>query len=354
MQPAVFLMRKTAAIALALFALGATRGAAEPLPGLGADLSRTSVSGLSSGAYMAGQFQIAHSKLVIGAGIVAGGPYGCANSPGAAYIPFWPFILSLNLDRALRRCMEAGGWFGSVPEAKELVVQAETLASRGRIDPLADLKNDKIYVFSGASDKTVERPVVERAVELYEELGVPRASITFVKHEKAAHGFITEDAGLACGKEGEPFIEDCDYDQAKAILEAIYGQLKGAGNEASGHYLTFDQKPFVSDGAGMAEEGVAYIPSACSDGPACVVHVVFHGCKQERTRLGDTFIHESGYARWAANNRIIVLFPQVNASSANPNGCWDWWGYTGRRFLERDAPQMRAVTAMLNKLAETR
>jgi poly(3-hydroxybutyrate) depolymerase len=354
MHSAAVLMRKTAALALTLFALSAMPAASEPLPGLSADLSRTSVSGLSSGAYMAGQFEIAHSTLVIGAGIVAGGPYGCANSPGATYIPFWPLLLSLNLDRALHRCMEAGGWFGSVPEVRELATQAEALQARGRIDPLSDLKSDKIYIFSGASDKTIERPVVERAVELYEELGVPRASITFVKHEKAAHGFITDDAGLACGKEGEPFIEDCDYDQAKAILEAIYGQLKGVGSESSGRYLTFDQKPFISDGAGMAEEGVAYVPSACSEQSGCVVHVVFHGCKQERTRLGDTFIRESGYARWAANNRIIVLFPQIKATTANPNGCWDWWGYTGLRFLERDAPQMRAVTAMLNKLAEAR
>ena len=50
------------------------------LPALEAVTDRTSVSGISSGAYMAGQFQIAHSRLVVGAAIIAGGPYGCAES----------------------------------------------------------------------------------------------------------------------------------------------------------------------------------------------------------------------------------------------------------------------------------
>ena len=56
---------------------GAEAPPAPPLPTLAANISETSVSGISSGAYMAGQFQIAHSRIVAGAGIIAGGPYGC-------------------------------------------------------------------------------------------------------------------------------------------------------------------------------------------------------------------------------------------------------------------------------------
>ncbi|MEO1720674.1 MAG: hypothetical protein AAFR23_10680, partial [Pseudomonadota bacterium] len=37
------------------------------LPPLAADISQTSVSGISSGAYMAGQFQLAHGDIVVGA-----------------------------------------------------------------------------------------------------------------------------------------------------------------------------------------------------------------------------------------------------------------------------------------------
>ncbi len=50
------------------------------LPALHANIAETSVSGISAGAYMAGQFEIAHSEIVSGAAIIAGGPYGCAES----------------------------------------------------------------------------------------------------------------------------------------------------------------------------------------------------------------------------------------------------------------------------------
>jgi hypothetical protein len=340
------------ALAAALL-LGGRAGHTEPLPALGADETRTSVSGLSSGAYMAGQFEVAYSGLVIGAGIVAGGPFGCANTPGMSYVPFW-WVLGMNLNRALSRCMDDGGVLSDVPAAEGLAEQAKALAERGLIDDLAGLKADRIYMFSSSRDETVESQVVERAEELYEVLGVPKANIAFVRNDKAAHAFITETEGQACGTAGDPFINDCDYDQAKAILETIYGALRGPGDAANGRYLTFDQQPFSSgsSGSGLADEGVAYIPRACRDQPGCAVHVVFHGCKQGREKLDDAFIKASGFARWAAANRIVLLFPQVVASSGNPNGCWDWWGYTGRRFLERDAPQMLGVRRMIARLAE--
>ena len=262
-------LRAAGALAFGLLAALRVSAAADPLPALAADQSRVSVSGLSSGGYMAGQFQIAYSKLVTGAGIVAGGPYGCAQTPGASVIPFWPVVLGLNLDRAQKRCMKDGGWFSDVPPAGLLADQVTALADKERIDPVADVKTDRIYVFSGAKDTTVQREVVERTVELYEALGVPRGRITFIKHETAAHAFITDDKGLACGVAGEPFIEDCDYDQAKAILETIYGPMRPANSGAGGQFLTFDQGPYLSDGrAGMAEEGVAYVPKAAAARPA--------------------------------------------------------------------------------------
>src|SRR5580698_10544698 len=51
---------------------------AAPLRGYGADATQTSVSGLSSGAFMAAQFDVAWSKHLVGAGIVAGGAFYCA------------------------------------------------------------------------------------------------------------------------------------------------------------------------------------------------------------------------------------------------------------------------------------
>jgi poly(3-hydroxybutyrate) depolymerase len=82
------------------------------------------------------------------------------------------------------------------------------------------------------------------------------------------------------------------------------------------------------------------------------VHVAFHGCEQNRAAIGDAFIRGSGFARWADANRLIVLFPQTKRSTVNPKACWDWWGYTGLNYRERSAPQIAAVRAMLDRLAQ--
>ena len=66
--------------------------------------TQTSVSGISSGAYMAGQFEIAHSRDVVGAAIIAGGPYGCSESLFADVIP-GPGTALLNLTKAINGCM---------------------------------------------------------------------------------------------------------------------------------------------------------------------------------------------------------------------------------------------------------
>ena len=67
-----------------------------------------------------------------------------------------------------------------------------------------------------------------------------------------------------------------------------------------------------------------------------------------------TFIEGSGFARWADTNRLVILFPQVEASVLNPKACWDWWGYTGKNFLTKDAPQIAALWRMVERLASGR
>ena len=58
-----------------------------PLPGL--DRTAITVSGLSSGGFFAHQFHVAFSSLVKGAGILAGGPYGCVESIRNPWVHLW-------------------------------------------------------------------------------------------------------------------------------------------------------------------------------------------------------------------------------------------------------------------------
>ena len=52
----------------------------ESLGSYNVDISQSSVSGLSAGAFMADQFFVAFSDDVLGVGIFAGGPYNCSRA----------------------------------------------------------------------------------------------------------------------------------------------------------------------------------------------------------------------------------------------------------------------------------
>jgi poly(3-hydroxybutyrate) depolymerase len=346
--------RAPVAIAAAVFLAAcmlppAPARAAEALPKLGADLAQSSVSGLSSGAYMAGQIQVAHAKDIVGAGIVAGGPYACAESASSRIFPFWPAAVAQNASKALYQCMKTD-W--GEPDPVELAKRANELADDGAIDPIAGLTADNVYLYSGNSDQTVTLPVVKAAKRFYEAAGVEASNMTLVEGD-GGHAFITEQGGAACGISKAPYVSNCGYNQAKAILAWIYGPLAEASPEPKGRFIVFDQTAFAPSGAELADEGVVYVPPACAEEPGCRVHVALHGCEQSRevAEIGDTFIRESGFAQVADQNRIVVLFPQVRAGAVNPHGCWDWWGYTGLDYLGKDAPQIKAIWSMVEQLA---
>jgi poly(3-hydroxybutyrate) depolymerase len=357
------LMRRVTARALAVAALAlatlspcrAEDDKLATLPQLAADIAQTSVSGISSGAYMAGQFQVAHSKIVIGAAIIAGGPYGCAESAFADIMP-GPGATILNLSKAVNGCMLNALALWGVPDVDQLVRKTGKLAEAGRIDPIADLEKDRIYLFSGTNDRTVVPAIVTAAFDYYKRMGVPASNITYVSDMPAGHAFVTEADGLACENTGNPYVVDCDYDQAGSVLKQIYGDLGPRSASPAGSFTEFDQRPFFEGegNTGMEPRGVVYAAPSCVKGETCRVHIAYHGCGQNRSATGEAFIKESGYANWADANRLIILFPQASVSPVNPQGCWDWWGYTGANYLTRDAAQIRIVYKMLETLAKPR
>jgi poly(3-hydroxybutyrate) depolymerase len=339
----IALLATLASVSVAGFAQGV------PLPAVGANLEATSVSGLSSGAFMASQFHIAHSGTVIGAGIVAGGPYGCAE----AATPSWASGLGLNATVfwATGRCM-AGSRLGlGIPATSTLQAKVQALAQARRIDPLSEIARGRVYLFTSTADEVVKSPVVDAAAALYAGLGVSSTNRESIRHDKARHALVTEEKGAACGQQDRTFITDCDYDQAGAILRHIYPDVRTRNARPSAALMIFSQEPFTRGLAahGLADNGYAYLPPDCRDASGCRVHVVFHGCSQ----AGEGFARDGGYAEWADGNRLIVLFPQVKASDGvNPLGCWDWWGYTGSDYLTQAGPQIAAVKRMLDRLTK--
>ena len=67
------------------------------------------------------------------------------------------------------------------------------------------------------------------------------------------------------------------------------------------------------------------------------------------------YVEQTGLNRWADDNQIVVLYPQTKKSllmPMNPQGCWDWWGYTGDQYATKNGPQLKAVDALISHLAK--
>jgi hypothetical protein len=167
----------------------------------------------------------------------------------------------------------------------------------------------------------------------------------------------------ACNSSSSPYISNCGYDGAKAMFTEFYGALNARNDApASGNYIQFDQTPYTNGNPGMASTGWIYVPANCASGAQCKLHVALHGCLQNYATIGDKFLKNTGYTRWADTNSIIVLFPQTqvdntsrstadSGSLANPNGCWDWIGWYGSNFAQKAGTQMAAIKAMVDHVA---
>lgn len=331
------------AAATAMFACG-TAGAAAPLPRLNVDTSQTTVSGLSSGGFMANQLGYAYASTFKGVGVFAAGPYMCAGHSN-----YTACMYGASISAGMLGTMQAdiNNWSGTANDNK------------------AGVAGQKIFLFVGNSDFTVGPNPMNAVQTQYTNNGVPAANLDYVRRDGTAHTFPTDfdsTGNNACGSAASPYISNCGYDGAKAALTKFYGTLNARNNTpAASNYIEFDQAAFTGN-PGMAATGWVYVPASCSGGTQCRVHVALHGCQQNQATVGDKFIKNTGYTRWADTNRIVVLFPQTrvdntsrstsaSGSLANPNGCWDWIGWYGSNFAQRAGSQQAAIKAMVDQLS---
>jgi poly(3-hydroxybutyrate) depolymerase len=331
--------------------------AAEPLSLPKLRTTDVTVSGISSGGFMAAQLQVAYAATVSGAGIIAAGPYGCAGDN-------YPW----NLWRATNVCSDfADGLpFAGPPPLAPSLDAVRRAAAQGLIDNPAGLAADRVYLFSGSRDRTVPPAVMEVTAAFYRALlADPVQQVSFETAIPAAHAMITLDFGNACDVAKPPYLSDCDYSAAENLLAHLYGPLAPAVAPHDDGLIAFDQREFLApppSASGLGDVGYLYLPRGCEvPGAGCRLHIVLHGCEQSREQIGDTFARHAGYNGVAEANRIVVLYPQarpvtmawfgVTLPWPNPKGCWDWWGFTGRGYATREGVQPRAIKAMIDRLA---
>ena len=323
--------------------------AAEPLPPHHINLSQTSLSGVSSGGFMAVQFHVAHSSIVSGVGVIAAGPYNCAQNSA------WT---------ATHNCMDPDASH-PVPDIAHLIALTDELVRVRDADNTTHLKQAKVWLLSGTQDTIVKQPVMD-ALHRYYQHYVNPANISYKNDLPAGHGMIVEDTSASpCAVNESPYLNNCAYDAAGHLLEHIYGALKPPSRQLTGTFIEFDQQEFLDGDAyshSMRDSGFAYIPRSCV-GTRCRVHVALHGCGQQYEAIGHEFYKKAGYNEWADTNALIVLYPQTIARFGwnwkvfwtlgyvmNPNACWDWWGYDTSDYYTQRGSQITAIRKMLDRL----
>jgi len=341
--------------------LSTSAGAADPakLRSYNAAIGDSSISGVSSGAFMAVQFGIAWSSDIKGVGIVAGGPYYCdlANSEDILTAYMRP------LGRALGACMKGPA---SDLDIRDFTGKADADAAAGVIDPLDNLSRQRIYLFHGTNDAIVAKAATDAAAAFYRHyLGeAGRANLFYQTTIGAGHSLVVQQQGQAglnaCNANRSPFIDQCGYDQAGIILQHIYGRLAQPNRgQLKGTVQRFDQAAYtggdIPDALSLGDAGYVFVPQDCENGAACRVHITLHGCEQDAGHLGRRYVDETGYNAWADTNQLIVLYPQAKASDVapvNPLACWDWWSYINHTddYVTRTGAQIKAIKAMLDAL----
>lgn len=296
-----------------------------------------SVSGISSGGFMAVQIHVAFSKDCIGAGIIAGGPFYCAQDSQMI---------------ALTACMSAPAMLNPAAYVK----YAKDQAASGNIDDLSNLTNktNGVWLFSGKMDTVVNQRVMDALRDFYVNW-IPESKIVTEFSVLAQHSWVTLKDGNRCSYLGSPYINNCNIDSAGLIFKAAYGELNPPVQPISSNLKTFDQGKYGNIFlAVLLRNGYVYVPNDCqADQSKCKVHVSFHGCNMNSNIIGNKFAILSELNGYAESNSIIVIYPQANSRMlVNPQGCWDWWGFTNSNYSNKKGIQMKTIYNMTQNISD--
>ncbi|NCP63319.1 MAG: polyhydroxybutyrate depolymerase [Paraglaciecola sp.] len=317
---------------LALFGLSGHASAGQ----LNLQLEHISLSGLSSGGYMANQFHLAHSDWVDKVGIIAAGPYYCAQG---------------SIKTALEQCVNKVLNPIDLPLLQQKAIEYE---ASGKIAPLLNLKHSKVWLLHGTLDSKVHSQVSDMLYQQYQSF-VETGQLQYINDQAFAHHFPTQDYGSPCDQSNTPFLGNCQYDAAGAMLGYLFPDLAGKVATPGGQIVELDQQVLGGETASsLGDKAYAYVPATCAKGESCQLHISFHGCQQNDQSVGRDYVEHNGLNNWADSNHMVVLYPQTKNSTflpLNPQGCWDWWGYTDADYATRDGLQIKAVSQMARNLA---
>eukprot|EP00039_Didymoeca_costata_P004336 m.72698 g.72698 ORF g.72698 m.72698 type:complete len:363 (-) comp12349_c0_seq3:197-1285(-) len=333
---------------------------------------RVSVSGISSGADLAVQLQVAYADVFSGVGVFAGQGFHCAvqrfpldplqhPDPSVPYCDGCPPNTTLLYDH----CKRDPSWTNN---ASLLANFAKEQADKGTISSLDQLAEAKIYLYRGTDDHTYNKGSVNTTANFFRHF-VQEESIYFESKINSSH-LLPGINPYLCWWEEWAGKDNCTYDGAGEALHWIYGKnafpngrFAGNSTDLLKYMVPFKQKKFFpKDGRDpfLADDGMIFIPPSCQDKNSselatqkCKVHLFLHGCGV--TFSYSVFSTYGGFNEWAYKNDMIVFYPKMSTRGNTKqlkSGCFDGYGQTGVDYDLRTSSQMTTIVNIVNHLVD--
>ncbi len=286
--------------------------------------AQVTISGISSGGFMATQMATIFSKEISGLGTVAGGFYYCAGNhmqekiaegeknffmgtknlflyqqsdvvlsdllfghflfPG--FSPQWFTPSKKNpLYKSLGICMQN-------PQ-KAVIPQLKPLQEKNWIDPIENIAAQKVFVYHGTRDSIVNPAMQNKIVEFYQRYNTPKENIK-TANVVGGHNFPTNKKDLNdCLAQTIPYLSSCDYNLASEMIQFLIPSAQPGGQFNQNHLYIVDQtldhknnfKDFTIEKAfqpnySIGAYGYLYATDQCLNNPTrCQLHVALHGCE---------------------------------------------------------------------------
>lgn len=282
------------------------------------------ISGISSGGFMAQQMATIYSQSIEGVATVAGGYYYCALD----YLPkkveqdkktigeqnlFLYEPSNKALSDSLNPLVIFSGeinpvtWFK--PSIGNPIYQAvsecmlnpdhtkinysyiKKNVEKNLIDHTDNIKDQKVLIFHGKKDSVLDIKMQNKLLSFYQHFNLPKENLKVIKG-KGSHNFpISEKKGIDCDKEDVPYLGNCQYDLAYEILSHLNQITADKSDINEDNLYMIDQtiskeninrgmKTFKQPSNSIAPYGYLYASEACLNNPeSCRLHVALHGCK---------------------------------------------------------------------------
>lgn len=311
------------------------------------DQVKYTISGISSGGFMANQMATIFSSQFSGVGTVAGGFYYCAED----YLPkkvkedatgigtgnlflfeptdqmvsdtLNPFIIFTGAD--------ATSWFRpqkgnpifqatvcmSTPDKAKFPTQyLKSNAQKKLVDPLSNLSEQKVFIYQAKQDSVLNNEMQSRLKDYYLSVGIKESNILSMTGN-GSHNFPTDRKdGIDCKREVVPYLASCDLNLSGKILASLVDDKMIRTEFNKEHIYVVDQtiglenksKPeaeWVTAAPSIAPYGYLYASDKCLENPgSCNLHVAIHGCKMSDS-YDDDF--QTKYQSQVVNYRIVGM-----------------------------------------------